>query len=305
MGFVVHSFAAGLGRLADPKISLASFSSLFLGTVLAAHDGALSIAWLAVTVGGIFALEIAKNASGEIHDFAADSSVRAEERTPFSGGKRVLVDGVLTPRETAVLAATGYFVTAACGVAIVLFREPAVLGLGVLGLACAYFYNAPPVRLSYRGLGEIAVGICYGPLIACGTYLVQRGTIARSVLILSIPLGLLIAAFLFVNEIPDRRADESTGKRTLVVRLGARRAAVVFGGILAAAFALLFALPLAGLPRGLALGVVAAVPAFFAARDLKRDVSTPGASLPAQRLALVTFLLFAAGSGVGAALLKS
>jgi 1,4-dihydroxy-2-naphthoate octaprenyltransferase len=250
-------------------------------------------------------LEIAKNASGEIHDFAADSSVRAEERTPFSGGKRILVDGLLTPRETAVIAATGYFVTAACGAAIVLFREPAVLELGVLGLACAYFYNAPPVRLSYRGLGEIAVGICYGPLIACGAYLVQRGTISRSVLILSISLGLLIAAFLFVNEIPDRRADESTGKRTLVVRLGARRAAIVFGGILAAAFALLFALPLAGLPLGLALGVIAAVPAFFAARDLKRDVSTRGASLPAQRLALVTFLLFAAGSGMGAALLES
>jgi 1,4-dihydroxy-2-naphthoate octaprenyltransferase len=215
------------------------------------------------------------------------------------------VDGLLTRRETAVLAATGYFVTAACGVAIVLFREPAVLGLGVLGLACAYFYNAPPVRLSYRGLGEIAVGFCYGPLIACGAYLVQRGTISRSVLILSIPLGLLIAAFLFVNEIPDRRADGSTGKRTLVVRLGARRAAVVFGGILASAFALLFAIPLAGLPLGLALGVIAAVPAFFAARDLRRDVSTPGASVPAQRLALVTFLMFAAGSGVGVALVKS
>jgi 1,4-dihydroxy-2-naphthoate polyprenyltransferase len=301
---VVHSLAAGLGRLADPKISLASFSSLFLGTVLAAHDGALSIAWLVVTVSGIFALEIAKNASGEIHDFAADKLVRPEERTPFSGGKRVLVDGLLSPRETAMIAAAGYFVAAACGAAIVLFREPAVLGLGVLGLACAYFYNAPPVRLSYRGLGEIAVAICYGPLIACGAYLVQRGTISLSVLILSIVLGFLIAAFLFVNEIPDRRADESAGKRTLVVRLGAGRAAVGFGGILAAAFAFLFALPLAGLPFGFALGVIAAVPAFFAARDLKRNVSIPGASRSAQRLALVTFLVFAAGSGLGAALLE-
>ena len=62
---------AELWRLADPKISLASFSSLFLGTTLAAQDGDLSVGWLAVTVAGIFALEIAKNASGEIHDFAA------------------------------------------------------------------------------------------------------------------------------------------------------------------------------------------------------------------------------------------
>jgi hypothetical protein len=44
-----------------------------------------------------------------------------------------------------------------------------------LGVAFAYFCNEPPPRLSYRGLGEIAVGVCYGPLIACGTFLVQRG----------------------------------------------------------------------------------------------------------------------------------
>jgi len=299
---VEHSIAAGISRLADPKISLASLSSLFLGTALAARDGALSVAWLAVTVAGIFALEIAKNASGEIFDFVSDSAVRPEERTPFSGGKRVLVDGLLTRRETAAIAAVGYFVAVACGMAIVLWREPAVLGLGLLGVAAAYFYNAPPVRLSYRGLGEIAVGICYGPLIACGTYLVQRGTIAPSVVAVSLPLGLLITAFLWVNELPDRRADESAGKRTLVVRLGARRATVVFGGILAAAFALVFALPLGGLPLGLAFGLIAAVPAFFAARDSKKQVRDPARLASAQRLTLVTFLLFGAGSGAGALL---
>jgi 1,4-dihydroxy-2-naphthoate octaprenyltransferase len=72
---VDHSIPAGISRLADPKISLASLSSIFLGTALAARDGALSVAWLAVTVAGIFALEIAKNASGEIFDFVSDSAV--------------------------------------------------------------------------------------------------------------------------------------------------------------------------------------------------------------------------------------
>lgn len=302
MSIPTRSLTAGLWRLADPKISLASLSSFFLGTALAAQDGDLSVGWLAVTVAGIFALEIAKNASGEIHDFAADAAVKVEERTPFSGGKRVLVDALLTRRDTAAIAAIGYAVAVACGLAIVLWREPAVLALGVLGVACAYFYNAPPVRLSYRGLGEIVVGVCYGPLIACGTYLVQRGTIAPSVAVLSIPLGLLIAAFLWVNEIPDRRADEGAGKRTMVVRLGARRATSVFGALLAAAFALLVALPLAGLPLGLALGAIAAVPAFFAVRHLERDVRLPGTLVPAQRLALTTFLLFALGSGAGALL---
>jgi 1,4-dihydroxy-2-naphthoate octaprenyltransferase len=297
-----RSLATGVWRLADPKISLASFASLFFGTALAARDGDLSIAWLAVTVAGIFALEVAKNASGEIYDLAADSAVKPEERTPFSGGKRVLVDGLLTRRQTAAIAAVGYFIAVACGIAIVVWREPAVLGLGVLGVACAYFYNAPPVRLSYRGLGEIAVGVCYGPLIACGAYLVQRRAISPAVAVVSLPLGLLIAGFLWVNEFPDRRADESAGKRTLMVRLGPRRATAVFGGILAAAFGLLFALPLGGLPLGLALGVIAAVPGFFAVRNLKERIGAPGEVAPAQRLALLTFLSFAAGAGAGALL---
>jgi hypothetical protein len=127
VGSVERFGAAGLWRLADPKISLAPLSSRLLGTALAAPDGDLSIVWLAVTVAGIFALEIAKNASGEIYDFAADSSVEGGRADPFPGGKRVLVDGLLTRRETAAIAAIGYPVAVACGMAIVLWREPAVL----------------------------------------------------------------------------------------------------------------------------------------------------------------------------------
>jgi 1,4-dihydroxy-2-naphthoate octaprenyltransferase len=89
VGFRGTLLVAGLRRLADPKTSRASLFSLFLGTVFAARDG--SVAWFAVTVTGILALEIAKNASGEIYDFAAGSAVKAEERTPISGGKRVPV----------------------------------------------------------------------------------------------------------------------------------------------------------------------------------------------------------------------
>lgn len=49
--------------------------------------------------------------------------------------------------------------------AIAALREPRVLWIGALGIACAWFYQAPPFKLSYRGLGEIAVAVCYGPLM--------------------------------------------------------------------------------------------------------------------------------------------
>ena len=274
-------------------------ASLSLGAATAASDGPLSPRWLAVTVLGIFAVEVGKNASGEIFDFATDAAVAPEDRSPFSGGKRVLVDRLLNRRQTAAVAAVGYAVGAAAGLAIAMAREPAVLGLGLAGFAAAYFYNAPPLRLSYRGLGEITVGLCYGPGIACGTYLVQRGTVSRSVLWLSLPLGLLIAAFLWISQFPDFRADAAARKRNWVVRLGRPRAARVFALELLAAFGLLAALPLAGLPKGVWWGGVGMIPAAMAARAALSHPEGMKRIVPAQGQTLLSFLLLALGSSVG------
>jgi 1,4-dihydroxy-2-naphthoate octaprenyltransferase len=103
------SFRAGLWRLSDPKISTASMASMLLGALFAARDAPLHAGWLTVTVLGIFFVEVAKNASGELFDFdsGADLGVAPEDRSPFSGGKRVLVDGLLTRAQTRVIAIAG------------------------------------------------------------------------------------------------------------------------------------------------------------------------------------------------------
>ena len=86
------------------------------------HRLAISQAFSALTVVGIFCVEAAKNASGEIFDWdsGADQGVRDDERSPFSGGKRVIVDGLLTRRETAIVAGVFYAIAIAVGLAIVL-----------------------------------------------------------------------------------------------------------------------------------------------------------------------------------------
>ena len=102
-------FWQGFWRLADPKISLASFAGLWLGACAAAADHHLSWGWLALTVIGVFCVEVAKNAAGEIVDYdsGTDLGISDGERTPFSGGKRVLVDGLLSRQQTAQIA--GFF----------------------------------------------------------------------------------------------------------------------------------------------------------------------------------------------------
>lgn len=296
-------FWVGFWRLADPKISLASFASMFLGACLAAAALPLDWRWLGLAIAGIFALEIAKNASGEIVDFdsGADLGVAPPDRSPFSGGKRVLVDHLLTRRETIRIAATFYLLAIVLGLVIVTFREPRILAIGMIGVACAYFYHSPPLRLSYRGLGEIAVALCYGPLICAGTYLVQTGTVAAKAVWLSTALGLLIGAFLWVNEFPDYSADRKSNKRTLVVRLGRKRASYIFVLAVLISFPMLLAAPfVAQLSFGVWLGLTGLPFAIFAAIRVLMAPESTARIVPAQTATLLAFVLFALGTGVGA-----
>jgi 1,4-dihydroxy-2-naphthoate octaprenyltransferase len=291
----------GVWRLSDPKISLASMASIFLGAAAAASEGAISWVWLALTVVGIFCIEVAKNASGEIYDWdsGADRMVEEKDRSPFSGGKRVLVDGLLTRRQTWTVATVGYAAAIAAGLAIVALREPRVLWIGVAGMACAFFYHAPPFRLSYRGLGEIAVAFCYGPLIAGGTYLVQRGEISGSVIPLSIALGVHIAAFLWINELPDCSADTAAGKLNTVARLGRPAAGRVFSILMAAPYFILALVTLTGHPAAALIGLIGGIPAAFAAVVVWKHPEDTSRLVPAQRATLLAFVLFSVGCGVG------
>jgi len=274
---------------------------MVIGTAAAAHDGPIAWGWLALTVLGVFGVEVGKNASGELVDFdsGTDLAVAPGDRTPFSGGKRVLVDQLLTRGETRAVAAAGYALALAAGLVIVAFRDPRVLWLGLLGAACAFFYHAPPVKLSYRGLGELAVALCYGPLIAAGTYLVQRGRVSGDLLRLSLPLGALIASFLWINEFPDCEADRGAGKRTLVVRLGRDAASRVFALIVVLAYAGLATLPLTGLPPAVLLGLAGLPFGIAAAVRLTRAPRATPRLVPAQAWTLLSFLLMAAGSALG------
>lgn len=297
----LHSLASGIWRVADPKITLASVASMLVGAAVAAWQGPIAWGWLALTVFGIFCVEAAKNASGEIFDWdsGADEGIREDERSPFSGGKRVIVDGLMTRTETAVVAGVFYVEAIAAGLGIAIAREPGVLWVGMIGVGLAFFYHAPPLRLAYRGLGELAVALSYGPVIAAGTYLVQRGSIDAPVLLASVPIALAAGSFLWINEFPDARADAAANKRTLVVRLGRPRASRAFALIIAAAFGAVVALPLVGLPVTVWLGLIGLPHGIAAARRLHRHPEEIRHIVPAQAWTLLSFVLMSVGLAAG------
>lgn len=294
-------FNAGLWRLADPKISLTSAAGLFIGAAAAMPLGWLDGFWLLVLSLALFAMEVAKNAWGDVVDYRSgnDLYVAADDRTNFSGGKRVLVDGLLTVRQTWLIAGVGTALGCGLGLAIVLFREFDALWIGLVGAVLGWSYHGPPLKLAYRGFGELDVVIVYGPIVVLSTYLVLTGNWSWPVVWLSLPLGLVIAAFLWVNEFPDFYADRRAEKKNLVARLGKVRSARVYPLWYLAALLMTLALPGLGFPPSSLLGALFVLPAAFAVYWVHEDPESFHRKRPAQPMALAAFLLYALGAGAG------
>jgi len=291
--------------LADPKISITSAASMAIGAGMAAGHPEFSWLWLLALGIAMFCMEVAKNAWGEVYDYdsGTDLRVRDEDRTAFSGGKRVLVDDLLSRQQTWGIAIGFTLCGLALGALMVLVREPALFWVGLAGLAVGWSYHGPPLQLAYRGLGELAVVICYGPLIALATYMLMTGSFATGVIWLALPLGILIAAFLWVNQFPDYEADRASDKRNLVVLLGRERAAAVLPLMYALAFAMLALLPLlTGLAPLVWLGLLAIAPAIQASRWTIADPQAFHRHKPVQPVALITFVVYTIGVTIGVVL---
>jgi 1,4-dihydroxy-2-naphthoate octaprenyltransferase len=164
------------------------------------------------------------------------------------GTDRVFNPADLPPVSGAVLALGGVAFACALAVGITLtLREGwPILVFALLGGAAAIFYEAPPVRWVYRGLGETVIAISYGPAMVLGSLYLQTRQLPQGAFWASLIPGLLIMSLAVVNAIPDFHQDRLVGKRNLVVRLG-RRQGVWLYLVLAGA-------GLAVAPVGVALG---------------------------------------------------
>ena len=198
----------------------ATIVPVVLGILIAATDGAFDLLSAVLTVIGASFVQLAINVSNDVFDTAQGADDANVTPTQFSGGSRVIQYGLVSFRQMAALTIAFFAAAAALGLVLLVLRgSPALLVIGIVGFVVGLGYTAPPLKLVYRGLGEIAVAVGFGPLMLLGAYVVQtRGALSWEPFVASIPIALLIALVLYVNEIPDRRGDARAGKRTLPVR---------------------------------------------------------------------------------------
>lgn len=232
----------GFLQVADPKIWVASVIPLAAGAAIAWCFGTqikpLSWLWFLLAMIGVFLVEIAKNALNEVIDYQSgvDPGVDEEHRTPFSGGKKSIVEGRLDLTQCAYIAFICFALAAVIGVVLVLFVEPMVFWVGLAGFLLAVIYSLPPFKLCYRGFGEIAVGLAFGPAVVLGVYVLIEGRFDWLPLLVSLPIAFLIANVLVINQFPDYEVDKRCGKKNWVVRLGKQKSVWLYAALFALAY---------------------------------------------------------------------
>jgi 1,4-dihydroxy-2-naphthoate octaprenyltransferase len=190
-----------------------------------------------LTLCGAAFLHIGTNVVNDYFDhLSGNDPVNIRYVRPFTGGSRLIQQKLLKPGEVLNIAIFFYVAAIAIGIILIILKGPVIILFGIAGLVSGYFYTGPPIRFAHRGLGEIVVGLNFGFLIGIGTYYVQTGTVSRAAMLSSIPLTLLVAAIIIINEFQDSDADAKAGKRTLVVRLGLKRSVPLFAVVSLAAF---------------------------------------------------------------------
>ena len=209
---------------------VAGIPPVLLGALIAyVETGVLYLSRLTLTLMGVILAHISLNLLNDYYDHKLRTDiVNVDYIRPFSGGSRVIQLGLLSPLEVLTGGLIAMIVTIAIGIYLTLVSSIYTLIVMAIGLFLIISYNVPPLRLSARGIGEIACGLGFGSIITLGSYIVQTGYVSIHPLIVSIPLALLVAQILFVNEFPDYRADKDTGRLNLLVRLGRGRGRIIY-----------------------------------------------------------------------------
>jgi len=229
-----------------------------VGLAIAWSHGHFDLLSAVLTLAGAVSLHASVNVLNDYFDFRSGIDL-ATTPTPFSGGSTILPRRLMTPSKVLSMGVVFLGIGAAIGSYFVYrFAFDPVL-ITIIAIAILSIISYSPVT-SKLGIGELIVGLNFGPLLLLGTYYVQAGSVSIEPVLVGLPLGILTAGILYVNEFPDTEADKSKGRNHLVARWGKARAASRFKALIGAAYIIPVMATVAGIVSPAALFVVATLP---------------------------------------------
>jgi 1,4-dihydroxy-2-naphthoate octaprenyltransferase len=222
---------------ARPRTLPAAVAPVLVGTTLAGSEGEFRpLAFCAALVGSVF-IQIGTNLSNDYSD--ARRGADTEERL---GPVRVTAGGLVPPRKVLVATWLAFAIAVAAGAYLIALVGWELLAIGAASILAGVLYTGGPRPYGYEGLGELFVFLFFGVVAVTGSYYVQTEELTWLAVALSVPVGLLAAAILVVNNIRDVDTDRRAGKRTLAVRVGRDRARRLFVLVVTLPFAIVVAI---------------------------------------------------------------
>jgi 1,4-dihydroxy-2-naphthoate polyprenyltransferase len=216
---------------ARPRTLPAAVAPVLVGTALAATQGTFRpLTFVAAMLGALF-IQVGTNLSNDYSD--ARRGADTEDRL---GPVRVTAGGLVPPRQVLIATYVAFGVAVLAGVYLIATAGWELLLVGAASILAGVLYTGGPRPYGYEGLGEVFVFLFFGVVAVAGSYFAQTEELDWEALVLAVPVGLLAAAILVVNNVRDLETDRRAGKRTLAVRLGRERARGLFAAMVAGAF---------------------------------------------------------------------
>jgi 1,4-dihydroxy-2-naphthoate octaprenyltransferase len=274
---------------ARPRTLPAAVAPVLVGTCLAATEGTFKpLTFLAALIGALF-IQIGTNLSNDYSD--ARRGADTEDRL---GPVRVTAGGLVPPRQVLVATWVAFGVAVLAGTYLIATAGWELLLVGAASILAGVLYTGGPRPYGYEGLGEVFVFLFFGVVAVAGSYYAQVERLAWEAFVLAVPVGLIAAGILVVNNTRDLETDRRAGKRTLAVRLGRERSRVLFAAMLVVAF-LVAPLPwvLGALSAWLLLSWLSAPLAVAVARTVRTRTDGPSLNAALARTGLLQLVFCA------------
>jgi 1,4-dihydroxy-2-naphthoate octaprenyltransferase len=216
---------------ARPRTLPAAVAPVLVGTALAGSEDVFrALPFVAALVGSVF-IQIGTNLSNDYSD--ARRGADTEDRL---GPVRVTAGGLMPPRRVLIGTYVAFGVAVAAGLYLAAVAGWELLVVGAASILAGVLYTGGPRPYGYEGLGELFVFLFFGIVAVAGSYFVQTEELRWEAFALAVPVGLLAAAILVVNNVRDIETDRRSGKRTLAVKLGRDRSRSLFAAMIVASF---------------------------------------------------------------------
>lgn len=207
-----------------PQSLLPAFTAVSLSAVSNDFDWMTAVLCI---IGVVFA-HLGMNLADDWFDYRAHSvEIRQKHAAEGVRARMVkypyLTSGESTTGELLLVTCLFLIIAALCGVGVAMLSGWGILWFVLLGAIIGISYSGAPLRLGFRGLGELVIFLMFGPLLMTGIYYACTGSISPNIMLLSVAVGLLVTNIVYSHSIMDAEHDIKAGKYTMAHLMGSRK----------------------------------------------------------------------------------